>query len=139
SQTSQGPLRVTHSVQYDWFAQKELRLFTEEAFTVNDASNRSGVRLRGEPIICSMKRELLTEGVALGAVQIPPDGQPIILFVDQQTTGGYPKIANVIAADLSRVGQLRPRDKVRFHFVTMAQALPALEHQETLLYRAFAL
>jgi len=68
-----------------------------------------------------------------------PDGQPIILFVDQQTTGGYPKIANVIAADLSRVGQLRPRDKVRFHFVTMAQALQALEHQETLLYRAFAL
>ena len=139
SRTGPGTLRVTPSLQHDWFEAPEVHLFREEVFTVSDASNRSGVRLRGEPVLPHVKRELLTEGVALGAVQIPPDGQPIILFVDQQTTGGYPKIANVIAADLSRVGQLRPRDKVRFHFVTMAQALQALEHQETLLYRAFAL
>jgi antagonist of KipI len=139
SPTSSGSLRVTPSLQYDWFEPPEVHLFREQAFTVSDASNRSGVRLRGEPVLPHVKRELLTEGVALGAVQIPPDGQPIILFIDQQTTGGYPKIANVIAADLNRVGQLRPRDKVRFHFVTIAEAFQALQHQETLLDRAMAL
>ena len=55
---------------------------------------------------------MLTEGVALGAIQVPPDGQPIILFVEHQTTGGYPKPANVISADFWRLGQLRPRDPV---------------------------
>ena len=138
SRSSPGPLRVTPSLQHDWFEQPEVRLFREQSFTVSDASNRSGVRLRGEPVRPYVKRELLTEGVALGAVQIPPDGQPIILFVDQQTTGGYPKIANVIAADLSRVGQLRPRDKVSFLLVTIGEAVQALRHQETLLYRTFA-
>lgn len=138
SRTSQGPLRVTPSLQHDWFGPDEVHSLAEQAFTVNDASNRSGVRLRGEPIFPQVKRELLTEGIALGAVQMPPDGQPIILFVDQQTTGGYPKIANVVAADLSRVGQLRPRDKVRFHFVTNSEAIEALQHQENLLNQAFA-
>lgn len=138
SRTSQGPLRVTPSLQHDWFGEDEAHSLAEQAFTVNDASNRSGVRLRGEPIFPQVKRELLTEGIALGAVQIPPDGQPIILFVDQQTTGGYPKIANVIAADLWQVGQLRPRDKLRFHFVTNSEAVEALQRQEDLLNQAFA-
>jgi antagonist of KipI len=139
SRTNQGPLRVTPSLQFDWFRQPDLRLFTEQAFTVSDASNRSGMRLMGEPVICNVKRELLTEGVALGAVQVPPDGQPIILFVDQQTTGGYPKIANVITADIPRVGQLRPRDKVRFQFVTIPEAIELLRRQEESLHQAFAL
>jgi biotin-dependent carboxylase-like uncharacterized protein len=138
ARTAQGPLRVTHSVQHDWFGHGEIRLLGEQTFTVNQASNRSGVRLWGKPVFPLVKRELLTEGIALGAVQIPPDGQPIILFVDQQTTGGYPKIANVIAADLSRVGQLRPRDQVSFQFVTLAEAIQALRRQEDLLHQAFA-
>jgi antagonist of KipI len=60
--------------------------------------------------------------VSLGAIQVPADGQPIVLFVEHQTTGGYPKIANVIAADMHRVGQLRPRDVVHFTAVTFEQA-----------------
>lgn len=135
---NQGGLRVTPSLQYGWFGQHDIGLFTEQAFTVSHASNRSGVRLRGEPIISKTKRELLTEGVALGAVQIPSDGQPIILFVDQQTTGGYPKIANVIAADLPRVGQLRPGDTVKFLFVTIPEAVEILQRREESLRRAFA-
>jgi antagonist of KipI len=70
----------------------------------------------------------------LGAVQIPPEGQPIVLFVEHQTTGGYPKPANVISADLWRVGQLRPRDEVRFSRVTMEEALELLRRQEAWLY-----
>ena len=70
----------------------------------------------------------------LGAVQVPPDGQPIILFVEHQTTGGYPKPANVISADFWRLGQLRPRDEVAFERVTMEQALSCSSDQEQWLY-----
>jgi antagonist of KipI len=85
------------------------------------------------------RAELLTEGVALGAVQVPASGQPIILFVDQQTTGGYPKIANVIAADLPRIGQLRPRDQFTFQPVPIAEGINLLRQQEQALARAFGL
>jgi antagonist of KipI len=78
-------------------------------------------------------RELISEGVALGAVQIPDSGQPIILFVEQQTAGGYPKIANVISADFHALGQLRPRDEVRFDVVDWEAARRLFIEQEALL------
>jgi antagonist of KipI len=77
---------------------------------------------------------MLTEGVALGAVQVPPGGQPIVLFVEHQTTGGYPKPANVISADFWRLGQLRPRDEVRFELIPLDRALALLREQEQWLY-----
>lgn len=77
--------------------------------------------------------EMISEGVSLGAVQIAAGGMPIILFVEQQTTGGYAKIANVIAADLSSLGQLRPRDEIRFELVDLATARSLLLDQEKLL------
>jgi antagonist of KipI len=76
---------------------------------------------------------MITEGVSLGAIQIPGGGSPIILFVEQQTTGGYPKIANVISADLPSVGQLRPRDEIRFERVTFEEARALFQEQEQLL------
>ena len=137
-QVRHGPMRVTASLQYDWFGQEAIRRFQQQAFTVRDDSNRSGLRLQGEPVLPAERRELITEGIALGSVQIPPDGQPIILFVDQQTTGGYPKVANVVAADLWRVGQLRPHDEVRFSFVKIHEAIELLRLQEQALRTAFA-
>ena len=92
-----------------------------------------GLRLDGTKISINSHEPMITEGVSLGAIQIPPDGQPIILFVEQQTTGGYPKIANIISADISSVGQLRPRDEIRFERVTMAQAHRLLLEQEGML------
>jgi antagonist of KipI len=89
-----------------------------------------GVRLEGPPVASVTAAELLTEGVALGAVQIPAGGQPIILFVEHQTTGGYPKIANVISADFHSLGQLRAHEHVSFHRVSMQEALEALRRQE---------
>lgn len=124
-----GVLRVTAGPQANWFSDELYRA----GYQVSEESNRMGLRLRGSPI-ASPAGQMLTEGVALGAVQVPPDGQPIILFVEHQTTGGYPKPANVIAADLSRVGQLRPRDEVRFERVTMHRALALLREQEQWLY-----
>jgi biotin-dependent carboxylase-like uncharacterized protein len=125
----EGPLRVTPGPQEDRFAGE---LYTG-AYTVTEESNRMGLRLRG-PAIPSPPGGMLTEGVPLGAVQVPPDGQPIILFVEHQTTGGYPKPANVISADFWRLGQLRPRATVAFEAVTIPRALELLQEQERWLY-----
>ncbi len=121
-----APLRVTRGPQADWFE----RGLDGLAYQVKEESNRMGLRLRGPKLSQPKPRELLTEGVSLGAIQVPPDGEPVILFVEHQTTGGYPKIANVISADLWQVGQLRPRDEVRFETVTIEQAIELLREQE---------
>jgi len=124
-----APLRVTSGLQADWFGAELFR----DSWTVSEESNRMGLRLRGEPIP-SPTGHMLTQGVELGAVQVPPDGQPIVLFVEHQTTGGYPKPANVISADLWRLGQLRPRDRTAFESVTIEQALAALRLTEEWIY-----
>ncbi|PWU01171.1 MAG: hypothetical protein C5B51_23425 [Terriglobia bacterium] len=124
-----GPLRVTEGPQASQFSGE----LYAASYEVTEASNRMGLRLRG-PAIPSPSGHMVTEGVALGAIQIPPDGQPIVLFVEHQTTGGYPKPANVISADLWRVGQMRPRDRVQFERVTMEGALGLLREQEEWLY-----
>ena len=122
-------LRVTAGPHAREFGEELYR----STYTVSEESNRMGLRLRG-PAIPSPPGHMLTEGASLGAVQIPPGGQPIILFVEHQTTGGYPKPANVISADLWKLGQLRPRDEVRFELVTLERALDLLREQEQWLY-----
>jgi antagonist of KipI len=91
-----------------------------------------GLRLDGMPL-GTTHGEMTTEGVSLGAVQVTAAGLPIILFVEQQTTGGYAKIANVISADLSSIGQLRPRDEIRFELVDWETARALLLDREKLL------
>jgi biotin-dependent carboxylase-like uncharacterized protein len=134
---SLGPLRVTKGAQLDWFAPEAFDKLFSSTYIISEQSNRTGLRLKGEAVRPRGQVELLTDGIPLGAIQVPQDGQPIILFVDQQTTGGYPKIANVIAADMHRVGQLRPRDEVRFAEVTIAEAVQALREQEQWLKEIF--
>jgi antagonist of KipI len=126
-------LRVTPGPQVDWFSESSLRAFYAGTYRVGEQSNRMGLRLEGAPVSQRGAREMITEGVSLGAIQVPAGGSPIILFVEQQTTGGYPKIANVISADLHRVGQLRPRDEIRFEQVTFDRARALLVEQEKLL------
>jgi antagonist of KipI len=92
-----------------------------------------GLRLQGATIGSTAGGEMISEGVSLGAVQITAGGLPIILFAEQQTTGGYPKIANVISADLSSLGQLRPRDEIRFELVEVESARALFLEQEKLL------
>jgi antagonist of KipI len=126
-------LRVTPGPQADWFSKSSLRAFYAGAYRVGEQSNRMGLRLEGAAISQLASREMITEGVSLGAIQVPAGGSPIILFVEQQTTGGYPKIANVISADLHRVGQLRPRDEIRFEQAAFDAARSLLIEQEKLL------
>lgn len=131
-------LRVTRGSQHDWFDADAFSTLFTNPFAVSDQSGRTGLRLKGSTIFPCNTRQLLTDGVPLGAIQIPPDGQPIILFVDQQTTGGYPKIANVIAADMHLVGQLRARDTVRFAEISIEEAVRLLREQESWLKATFS-
>lgn len=130
-------IRVSKGPHRDWFGAGALAQFCAATCRVSTQSNRMGLRLEGDAVERSRTDELQTEGVSLGAIQIPPNGQPIILFVDQQTTGGYPVLANVISADLHCVGQLLPGDAVRFELVSIAEALQALREQEHALAEAF--
>ncbi|MGH7740390.1 MAG: biotin-dependent carboxyltransferase family protein [Candidatus Eiseniibacteriota bacterium] len=122
-------LRVTDGPQSEHFSPRTWSVFLESPFTVSEESNRMGLRLSGPGIATRMSGEMISEGVSLGAIQITPAGQPIVLFVEQQTAGGYPKIANVIGADLFRLGQLRPRDQIRFELVSIEQARALLKAQ----------
>ena len=133
-----GAIHVTKGLQWEWFANDRHTAFLNESFAVTQQTNRSGLRLAGPDIRARHSGELLTEGVPSGAIQIPQNGQPIILFVDQQTTGGYPKIANVIASDLHRVGQLRPGDEVRFELVDGDTAVQLLRRRESLIEQAIS-
>jgi antagonist of KipI len=124
---------VTDGPQSDWFSEAAKKVFYGSTFRVTEDSNRMGIRLEGTAIPAPVGGEMISEGVALGAIQVPEGGQPIILFVEQQTTGGYPKIANVISADFHRLGQLRPRDEIRFQRVEPMGARSILAFQEMVL------
>jgi biotin-dependent carboxylase-like uncharacterized protein len=124
-------LRATVGAQTDWFQRQSVRTFFTSPYTVTEDSNRMGLRLEGPALDTPHSGQMTSEGVSLGAIQVPAGGKPIILFVEQQTTGGYPKIANIISADLPSVGQLRPRDEVRFEFVTPQAARAFIRDQET--------
>jgi biotin-dependent carboxylase-like uncharacterized protein len=109
---------VLDGPQVDWFPRDSLDTAT---FTVTPASNRMGLRLAGPPFALPA-RELVSEPVCPGAVQVTRDGQCIVLGVDGQTIGGYPKLAQVISADLDRLGQLRPGDRLRLMRVSLETA-----------------
>jgi antagonist of KipI len=117
-------LRVLDGPQADWFEPDALTGSPEReapTFTVTPAGNRMGLRLSGPPLP-PPARELVSEPVCPGAVQVTRDGQCILLGVDGQTIGGYPKVALVVAADLDRLGQLRPGDRLRFVRVSLEEA-----------------
>lgn len=108
-----GGLRVVAGPQVNRFDDGGLAAFFDGVYRVDRASDRRGLRLTGPPV-SHHKGELLSQGVLPGAIQVPPDGQPIILGWDGPVTGGYPVIAGVVTADLPRLAQLRPNDTIRF-------------------------
>jgi len=126
-------IRTTVAPQTDLFHTGATEVFYKSPYRVTQQSNRMGLRLEGPIIEAPYSGHMVTEGVSLGAVQVPAGGQPIILFVEQQTTGGYPKIANVISADLASVGQLRPTDQIQFELVSPQMASALIREQERLL------
>ena len=115
-----------HAAQFD-------PAWTNGAFKVSTHSDRMGVRVTGAPLRRSVAGDLISAPVAPGTVQVPPDGQPIVLLADAQTIGGYPQVAHVISVDLPVMAQLRPGDDVRFVPVTLGDARELIAAQERAL------
>lgn len=122
-------LRVILGPQDDRIATDALATFLSAPYTISNESNRMGARLLGPALTFrtdSPGADILSEGIATGAIQVPAQGQPIILLAGHQTTGGYAKIATVIGADLWRLGQAAPGSSISFRTVTIEEAREAL-------------
>jgi antagonist of KipI len=134
-----GPiLRIVRGADWDRFTSQAQHSLVSNAFTVAPDSDRMGARLTGPELERVEPGDLLSEPVAPGTLQIPPNGQPILLLGDCQTIGGYPKIAHVITVDLPIAAQLWPGDTVRFNEVSLdeAQALLREREKDFALFRA---
>jgi biotin-dependent carboxylase-like uncharacterized protein len=107
-------LTVRLGPRQDWFSAAALETLLRTGYTVSPVSNRVALRLAGAPLERAIPDELPSEGVVLGAVQVPADGQPLIFLADHPTTGGYPVVAVVVDADVDRCAQARPDTTVRF-------------------------
>ena len=121
-------VRVVRGAQAEEFGP-----LAEATFSVSPKSDRMGLRLAGPALPRKVTGDLISRTVVPGTIQVPPDGQPIVLMADAQTIGGYPQIAHVISVDLPLVAQLRPGDSVRFREVTLAEAHALLLARERAL------
>ncbi len=123
-------LRVVMGPQDDRFTDAGIGAFLRGEYTVTPQSDRMGIRLGGEAVAAKNGSDIITDGICMGAIQIPSDGQPILMMADRQPTGGYAKIANVISADLPLAAQLIPGDRVRFRAVSVQEAQQLLLAQK---------
>ncbi|WP_102796334.1 biotin-dependent carboxyltransferase family protein [Bowmanella denitrificans] len=114
-------LRLIPAYQYQEFSAASRALFFTSTYEVSHQADRMGYRLQGQKVP-SQTTNMLSEGIALGAVQIPADGQPIVLLNDRQTIGGYPKIGSVLSLDCAKLAQCRPGGKISFEPISMEQA-----------------
>jgi antagonist of KipI len=123
-------LRVILGPQDNCFTEDGIRTFLQSEYTVSTQADRMGFRLVGPKIQHRETADIISDGIPLGAVQVPGDGLPIILLADRQTTGGYTKIATAISVDISKLAQAKPDYKVRFRQVSEDEALIALQEYE---------
>ena len=132
-EASTGAIRVMPGPQEDHFAPEALAAFFAQEWQATPAQDRMGLHLRGESLAHTSPEaaDIVSDGVTPGVIQVPANGQPIVLLADGQTVGGYPKIATVITADLPRLAHLRPGTRVRFAAGTAEQARQALQDQRT--------
>jgi biotin-dependent carboxylase-like uncharacterized protein len=120
-------IRVMRGPNADYFTERAFEALAGAPYTVSPASDRMGLRFKGEALDRLNSGEIPSQGTTAGALQVPPDGQPILLLADRQTTGGYPRIATVIGADIAAAGRLAPGMAVRFIEVGREEALAALK------------
>ncbi len=115
-------VRIVAGSEYEYLTAESRREFLSEGFTLTNDCNRMGYRLRGNPIHLIDEREMVSTAVTFGTIQLLPDGQLIVLMADHQTSGGYPRIGNVISADLPIIAQCGPGDGVSFQLITIGEA-----------------
>ena len=128
--TQPAVLRVLPGPHLSAFTGESLDTFFSSTYTVSPQSDRQGYRLSGPAVARTDATDLLSEAMPWGGAQVPPDGAPILLMADRQTTGGYPLVAVVVSADLYRAGQLALGDAVQFQVVTLAEAHELAARQE---------
>lgn len=114
-------IRLVMGYQQHLFEPEQLNQFFNTEYTISAQSDRMGYRLEG-PAITHYNKQMLSEGICLGAVQLPANGQPIILLCDRQTIGGYPKLGSVFSQDISKLAQLMPGRKIQFKPLDLKQA-----------------
>lgn len=131
-------IRAVLGPQDDYFSQEAINAFQEEVYTISNESDRMGYRLEGKAVEKVRNQDLITDGIVFGSVQIPPNGQPIIMLADHQTTGGYPKLATVATVDLPILAQSRPGDQLQFQLVSVQEAQQLLRQQHQELQSAIA-
>lgn len=122
-------LRVMRGPNVDYFKPSAFETLLASDYTVAPASDRMGLRLQGPQLERAIDGELPSQGTTAGGLQVPSDGQPILLLADRQTTGGYPRIATVIAADMAAAGRLSAGMSIRFQDVSRDEALQLLKAQ----------
>jgi biotin-dependent carboxylase-like uncharacterized protein len=125
-------VRVIMGPQDDAFTEAGKKTFLSAPYKVSFDSDRMGIRLVGEKIEHVKAADIISDGIAFGSVQVPGEGQPIIMLAERQTTGGYCKIATVISADRSKLAQARPKTLIRFHETSSGESIAALKD-----YRSF--
>ncbi len=123
-------MRVIPGKQYEDFTEDSRACFFEQDYKISKQSDRMGFRLDGENLECGLNGDMLSEGVAFGTVQVPADGQPIILLADRQTLGGYPKIGQVASIDLPALVQKKPGEAIRFEKISIQEAQQLFKQRE---------
>lgn len=127
--------RITRGPEFDEFPEEFITQLEKESLTITADSNRMGYRLKGNLFEKGIPKGIVSSGVIPGTIQITSSGQPIILMNDGPTTGGYPRIANIISPDLNHVAQLGPGDTIRLKWISFEEAESLLEGQQKVLSR----
>jgi antagonist of KipI len=112
-------------MQADWFSEEAHCLFSGKFYEISPTSDRTGTRFKGDRLELKEPREMVSQPVVCGSVQVPPDGQPIVLMSERQTIGGYPQIGHIISADMPKLARAWPGTKVRFREVDLDEARQA--------------
>lgn len=123
-------VRVLRGRHFEEFTKRSIDAFSKQSYKISSQSDRMGYRLDGVSLELFKQKEIISEAVAFGTIQVPANGKPIILMADSQTIGGYPKIAEVISVDLPVIAQAKPGDSLQFEFVTLDEAQQLYLNQE---------
>ena len=115
-------IRIVKSIEWDWLSKTSQNELTSQFYKITNDSNRMGIRLNSEPLFQKEKHKMISSGTNLGTIQLLPNGQLIVLMNDGQTTGGYPRVGNVIQADLARLAQVPANNKIRFKIIDLEEA-----------------
>ena len=137
-ESDRDPIRVVLGPQDDYFTPEAVQAFLSGEYVVSPDADRMGYRLQGPVLSHARGADIISDGIVSGSIQVPGSGQPIVLMRDNQTAGGYPKIATVISADLSVLGRRGPGSPVRFQAVERTEAEAARRRQEQAISAAIA-